>query len=589
MKNAVIAAATIVTLATALHAASAPVSSVPKDTAQERDARMAWWREARFGLFMHWGIYAVPAGEWKGQEKEKDLWGEWIMQRARIPVAEYEKLAPQFNPAKFDADAIVRVARDAGMKYIVITAKHCDGFAMFRSQASKYNIVDATPFARDPMAALAKAARNQGIKFGFYYSHCWDWHEPDATGLINDWDFPPKDKRVPDRYFRGKSLPQVEELVSQYHPAILWFDVPDLSREMSQSFLDIVRRHVPECVVNDRVGNGLGDYGTPEQFIPREKGGGDFEVCMTLNNHWGFDKNDHAWKDARTVVRNLADIVSKGGNYLLNVGPTAEGVLPPDAVRILGEVGAWMQANGESIHGTVAGPFERLPWGVCSARPGKLYLHVLDKPADGRLFVPGLRNQIKSAHLLADTGRAAVSTERFGDRDWTVQLPAMAADPLDTVVVLEIGGAPNVDPVIVVCPPSARLYASTARIRGSKAQYFPLSLQRQQYDFIGYWIDASDSVEWEFRTLQAGSYDVEAVIGADPACEGNQFALEIGDQRLDGRVASTGGYEKFHFVKLGTLSLAPAGMRKLVVKPVAVNPGSGLMNLHALVFTPAKK
>jgi alpha-L-fucosidase len=416
------------------------------ETPAQTEARLAWWREARFGLFMHWGLYAVPAGEWKGQEKQKDLYAEWIMQRATIPVAEYEQLAARFNPVQFNADRIVRIARDAGMKYIVITAKHCDGFAMFHSKISKYNVVDDTPFARDPMAELAKAAKRQGIKLGFYYSHCWDWHEPDATGLINDWDFPPKEKRVPDRYFHGKSLPQVEELMSQYHPAIMWFDVPDLDRAMSQNFLDIIHRYMPECVVNDRIGNGLGDYATPEQTIPPESMGKPFEVCMTLNNHWGYDQNDHAWKDARTVIRNLADIVSKGGNYLLNVGPTAEGVLPPEAVRILGEVGAWMKVNGESIHGTVAGPFVRLPWGVCSARPGKLYLHVFDWPADGRLFVPGLRNQIKRARLLAGHNRATLATDRSGDSGCIIRLPEKAADTNDTVVVLEIEGAPKVDP-----------------------------------------------------------------------------------------------------------------------------------------------
>ena len=236
------------------------------ETPAQRAARMAWWREARFGMFIHWGLYALPAGTYHG--KQVPGAGEWIMHEAKIPVAEYETFAPRFNPVKFNADQWVGIAKAAGMKYMVITAKHCDGFAMYRSRASKYNIVDATPFRRDPLAELSKACAAQGIRLGFYYSHCWDWHEPNATGLLNNWDFGPLAKRDLDKYFRQKSLPQVEELVAQYHPAIVWFDVPELPRGRSQEFLDVIRRHVPDCIVNDRVGNDLGDYVTPEQFVP---------------------------------------------------------------------------------------------------------------------------------------------------------------------------------------------------------------------------------------------------------------------------------------------------------------------------------
>ena len=241
----------------------------PAETKEERDARMQWWREARFGMFIHWGLYAQPAGMYHGNKVDK--LGEWIMYDAKIPVAEYETYAKDFNPVKFDAEKWVGLAKAAGMKYIVITAKHCDGFAMYPSKASKYNIVDATPFKRDPMAELAKACDAQGIKLCFYYSHCWDWHEPNATGFINDWDFGPMEKRNPDEYFEKKALPQVEELASQYKPALFWFDVPDLTPERSREFLKVIRRHVPDCIVNDRVGNNLGDYVTPEQEIPKDE------------------------------------------------------------------------------------------------------------------------------------------------------------------------------------------------------------------------------------------------------------------------------------------------------------------------------
>jgi alpha-L-fucosidase len=366
---------------------------------------------------------------------------------------------------------------------------------------------------------------------------------------------------------------------------------------MSQRFLDIIRQNLPDCIVNNRIGNGLGDYDTPELFIPRKKIGkawtrqpgsyDDFEVAMTLNEHWGFDKNDHKWKDARTVVRHLAEAVSRGGNYLLNVGPTAAGAFPPEAKRILGKVGAWMKENGESIHGASAGPFSILPWGVCTAKPGRLYLHVFDRPVDGRLLVPGLGNELRRAYQLAGGNQAVLNAQRFGRDDWIVQLPAKATDPLHPVVVLEIEGLPQVDPSIVVYPPLAMLPASTARIDGSKIKYAPLYMTNRHHDYISEWTEISDFVEWQVRIAQEGVYNVEAVIGADVACEGNQFTLEVGDGKLEGLVASTGGYKNFQTVKLGTIGIPARGPCTLTVKPVMIKPGTSLMNLHALILKPS--
>ncbi len=580
-----------------LLSAAAPCDAgPPQETPEQRDARMAWWREGRFGLFMHWGLYALPAGEWKGLEKQKDLGGEWIMYNARIPVKEYEPLARQFNPVQFNADEWVRLAEDAGMRYMVLTAKHCDGFAMFASKASRYNIFDATPFAHDPIGDLARACAERKMKLGFYYSHSWDWHEPDALGLDNAWDFPDRPKKDFAKYLREKSMPQVEEIVSQYKPAILWFDVPnDLTRAQSEEFLSIVRRHLPDCIVNDRVGNGLGDYATPEQFIPPEGIKGDFEVCMTLNDHWGFDKNDDRWKPAVIVVRNLVDIVSKGGNYLLNVGPTAQGVFPAAAGKILHEVGAWMKVNGESIYGTTAGPLRRLPWGRSTAKPGAIYLHVFDWPANGRLVVAGLKNNVSGAVCLSDAGLSHKPLEvvRLSEHDVEICLPAQPPDPMDTVIAVSIEGMPEVDPTILaLAEPDTRntFSVAAAAIHGQTAKYYGLSLEQRQYDRVGSWLQAADWLSWDFRTLGSATYDLEAVYGADPVCAGNEFIVSVDGKELPAcKVVVTGGYQTFKTFPVGAVEVSGPGLHTLSVKVKTIVPNSGLFDLHAVVLTLARK
>jgi alpha-L-fucosidase len=372
------------------------------------DARMEWWRDARFGMFIHWGLYAVPAGVHQNEPVEGI--GEWIMNSAHIPVAEYEEFAAQFNPTQFDAAEWVRIAKDAGMKYIIITSKHHDGFSLWDSDVSDYDIIDATPFGRDILRELADAAARQGIRLGFYHS-IMDWHHPDAQAP----HFPTyntSEKSNPNfpRYVENYLKPQVRELVTNYDPVVLWFDgewIPEWTHEMGLDMYNFVRSLKPDILINNRVDKGrrgmqgmnlsdqqyAGDFGTPEQEILDSTSTLDWESCMTMNDTWGYKSTDDNWKSAEMLIDNLVDIVAKGGNYLLNVGPTAQGLIPQASVERLAEMGDWMEVNGEAIYGS------RL-WTYYEDGEAVRYTHVGDYIYAISLGWPG--RELKLTHVQPD-------------------------------------------------------------------------------------------------------------------------------------------------------------------------------------------
>lgn len=332
------------------------------ETIEERNRRMAWWHEAKFGMFIHWGLYAIPAGVWKGKEIEET--GEWIMANADIPVKDYEKIAGQFNPIQFNPDEWVRLAKDAGMRYMVITSKHHDGFCLFDSKVTNYDVVDATPYKRDILKALSKACQKVGIKFCVYYS-ILDWHHPaqekDTTQeeLVQQYSQNLVKEGQKETYV-DYMKEQLLELVTQYDPAILWFDGgwPEWwTPKDGRNIMDFLWLWKPDLIINNRAAGNeemekvLGDYLTPEQFIPEKGLQKDWESCMTMNDTWGYKKNDHNWKSTQVLIINLVDVVSKGGNLLLNVGPTAEGLIPQPSIDRLMEIGKWLKINGEAIYG----------------------------------------------------------------------------------------------------------------------------------------------------------------------------------------------------------------------------------------------
>jgi alpha-L-fucosidase len=489
---AVLSAAAILTRAAAPAPGNATATAAPgargrgnqsrfvsPETKEQKDARMKWWREARFGMFIHWGIYSVPAGVYQGRNISN--LGEWIMNYAKIPSAEYKKYADQFNPTKFNADDFVTLAKSAGQKYMIITSKHHDGFAMFKS-ADPFNVVDATPFKRDVIRELSDACKKQGIHFGVYYSQMQDWNHPggDVQGNNPNGHWDPTMKGSLDDYLQKVSIPQVKELFANIKPEVLWWDTQGrITPEQAKPLHDLLDT-VPGIITNNRLANYYpGDTETPEGTIPATgyPGGRDWETCMTINNTWGYKSTDNNYKSTETLIRNLCDIASKGGNYLLNVGPTAEGIIPQPQVDRLLAMGKWLQVNGDAIYATGPNPFVRvaapapapapdaapatggggrgrggrgpaIPWDwrattkLNSDGSGKIYLHIFQWPADGNFTMKytGYKGTITKAYLLANpatTVQAGVNAD--GDpTTLTLKLPTSAPDPVASVVCLEV-------------------------------------------------------------------------------------------------------------------------------------------------------
>ena len=471
--------------------------------------RLDWWRQGRFGLFIHWGLYAVPAGRWKG--KAIPATGEWIMHQGKIPAAEYEKIAGKFNPVKFNARQWVQLAKTAGMKYLVITAKHHDGFAMYDSPSSDYDIVDATPFGRDPIKELAQQCRKAGIKLCFYYSQDQDWHDPD--GSHNDWDYDESKKDFAS-YLRRKVKPQVRELLTQYGPiGLIWFDTPfTIAPAQSRQLSRLVHSLQPKCLVSGRVGHGMGDYGSlGDNQIPTGRAVGDWETPATLNDTWGFKRGDQNWKSVDTLLELLVDLAAKGVNYLLNVGPTAQGVIPSASVKRLNEIGKWMKVNGEAIHGADASPFPCDPQNVrITQRRGKVYMMFLKWPG-GKFRLFGLKSKVKKAYLLADKRKNITVTQTYERRvDQHVlelDLPRRKPGKHVAVVVLTIAGRARVDETpmqqpgghVNLLPHQAQQHTPAP---GKAITIGPSGITEN-------WYNKSYSLSWDFKLFEPGEFEVK--------------------------------------------------------------------------------
>ncbi len=490
-----------------------PLDPNANETKAHRDARMHWWREARFGMFIHWGLYAQLAGTWDG--KRTGGAGEWIMHDMKIPVEQYAANTRNFDPEQFNADQWVAIAKAAGMKYIVMTAKHHEGFAMFHSSTDPFNLWDATPFKRDPIAEMGAACKRQGLKFGVYYSQAQDWNHPGGAAYGGHWDTA-QDGDLHE-YVRKVAAPQVEELLTKYKPAILWWDTsvdmsPDDIKALTASF-----GADPGLIANNRLGNGIpGDTETPEQYIPPTGyPGKDWETCMTMNDTWGYKTFDTNFKSTETLIHNLVDIASKGGNYLLNVGPEPTGLIPAPEVERLQQMGQWLKVNGESIYATTPSPYKRLPFdGRCTVKGHNLYINVFSWP-DAGLSLSGLQTPVRRASVIATGQRLKVTM----GADGSVQIERPTnVDPVSTAIKLELTGAPVVvEPEYLI--PEKRgggfdLNAGEATLVGGAIA----TEVRGRVTNVGFWTNQNDAAQWKVKSA-GGAFSVSLNYSCEPSTE----------------------------------------------------------------------
>ncbi len=425
-----------------------------------QDQKTQWFTDSRFGMFIHFGLYSIPAGVWDGKISGRNMYAEWIQKQGNwpygIPDKDYQALAKQFNPVKFNAEEWVLEARNAGMKYMIITAKHHDGFALWPSKVSSYNVVDASPFKRDILGELSKACEKYQMKLGFYYSHWQDWeHEGGAKPPIDEFKSVPPPVQVTDaqfeKYWQQKCLPQVRELIENYHPAILWFDTwakPEIITDKRlDELIGLVRKLDPNCLINSRILMrhpdialkvdflSMGDNEFPSDIINQP-----WETSGTMNYSWGYHQLDYHWETPKSLIAKLVGNVSRNGNFQLNIGPMPDGTFPKASVRRLREIGAWLYVNGDAVYASGPGKAKGDKWGFVTQKKqnegiNRVYLNIVNWPENRELVVNGIDKLPQKVYLL-ETGQQ-LDFIPYPENGLTIRLPNTAIDPNSTVVVVE--------------------------------------------------------------------------------------------------------------------------------------------------------
>ncbi|WP_145421994.1 alpha-L-fucosidase [Planctomycetes bacterium K23_9] len=539
--------------------------------------------EGNYAMFIHWGLYSLLGNEVDG--KTYYGIGEWIMnpRMAGIPVEKYKQLAGQFNPTNFDAKEIARIAKEAGMKYIVITAKHHDGFAMYDSKACDFNIVDATPWKKDPMKELAAACREAGLGFGFYYSHNQDWTFPGGNGgPTTDEEGNPA---TFDDYFLKKCVPQVNEITTEYGPIeLVWFDTPGkMPKEYVQQLVDLVHKNQPRALVSGRAGHGLGDYQTlGDMEVPRENIEGMWESVDTTNDSWAYAWYDEYWKSPKEILHRLISCVGRGGTYMLNIGPKGDGSVPKRAEQTLAAAGEWIHRYPQVVYNTAASPWHHaLPWGDVTRKDNTLFLCVFDWPKSGKLYLPNLKTKIASANLLSGGESVPVTWTAAGD--WAViNLPPQAPEKLASVIQVNLESEPIVDPVWALDPGmDTEVLAEFAEVENAKKG------RKRWMEKFGEWkavvhahaFEDGGHASWEIDVHQPGEYNVSLTYAGTGRLVWS-VAIE-GGEKIQNQQNSSHNYQTF---PIGWMNFSKAG--RYTVSAKCIDGDIASASLKAIHFEP---
>ena len=574
-----------------------PAIEVLRTTPQQADERLGWWRDARFGMFVHWGVSAEIAGTWQG--KVYYGYAEHIQRMAMIPIPTYIKeVAGNFNPVKFNADEWIRIAKQTGVRYFIITAKHHDGVAMYDSKFSDHTIMKSTPFKHDPMVDLAKACKKYGIKFGFYYSHAFDWGEENAPG--NDWDYnnPGGDKllsgsnwwekdkaflKKAQKYVDEKAIPQIVELIKNYDPDIMWFDTPHkLPNEENGRIMAAVRKAKPSIVINGRLIYGTGDYQNtndcPEDFQPTD---GDWEGIPTTNNSYGYNKNDLSHKPAGHFIRLLAKAVARGGNLLMNIGPKGDGEIDSNDMKILTGIGKWFNVNSSSIRGCARTPLQTQAWGETTLKGNNLYLHVFEWTKNGNIILGGVKGEVKKAYLLSDVNKM-LKVKREG-LDLNIQIPRTAPDTIDAVVVVEFKTPPTGDYARLISPAisSNLLRSLDAKLAGG-VEYGD-GTRNQNY--VKNWKTLQGSTSWDIRITKKTSFNIIASYEVPEKSETKLVEGNAGKEIQHERKGAGGIYEISIGKNIFTKEVVLGGTKRDAVGELTLEPGNYQIKVSAKEIT----
>lgn len=566
-----------------------------KSSAEKENPNASWFQNAKFGMFIHWGLYSKLAGVWEG----KDYYGsgEWLMNQAKIPAKAYEQVAKSFNPQKFNADEWADLAKDAGIKYMVITAKHHEGFAMYDSKVSDFNIVKASPYGKDPMKALANATRKRGIQFGFYYSQFLDWHEPNGGG--NKWDFKEADKDYL-KYYKDKSIPQLKELLTNYGDlGIVWFDMPGgLDKQQTQALVDEMHALQPKSLFSSRVGQGLGDYRTfGDSEVPATPIKGAWESIYTHNDSWGYISHDMNFKTPEEITQLLANVASKGGNLMLNIGPDGEGNIPYYSEKYLRETGKWLKKNGESIYGSTYGLVPAQPWGVTTSKPGKLFLHILNPPENGKIRVPGIHVKVTN---IVQLGRKTTLKYEIKDEVLYVDLP-LKTDPYHAVIEVAFNGQLNDGylnniPTVSASYPNNMLEVVHSKTSGAA------KMQTLTYShYFGDWkhttcitdmVKPTDQTAFQFNITSPGDYKVLLEYACPEASAKQEGIMEFDHKTYKFQTLRTSEFNSSRpllFIKhpVATVTVLKPGIYTLNLRP-ELNNTKELFKLKSVILQPIK-